>query len=106
MSSIHAEINAVMKLPSLPRNKKLKKIDLLVIKVSKTGVLGSSKPCLNCLQKLNTIVITRGYHLVKIHFSTQGGEIKSKKFIELLYEDDPHISKFYKKSYNIERKCL
>jgi hypothetical protein len=99
MSSIHAEIDAVMKLPTLPRNKKLKKIDILVIKVSKTGVLGSSKPCLDCLNKLNTYVVNRGYSLIKVHFSTQGGDIKSKKFIELLNEDNPHISKFFKNTY-------
>ena len=31
----------------------------------------------------------------------ENGDIKSKKFIELLNEDNPHISKFYKNKENV-----
>jgi len=38
----------------------------------------------------------KGYTLDTIYYTTHNGVIKEQKFTELLHEEDPHISKFYK----------
>lgn len=96
MSSIHAEVNAMKKLPYLPRHKRPKKVDLLVIRVNKGGSMGNSKPCLHCLQQMKKNLPLKGYTLDTIYYTTHNGVIKEQKFTELLHEEDPHISKFYK----------
>jgi len=90
----HAEENAIRKLPPLPRNKKPKKIDILVIRANKT-TLGNSKPCLHCLLKMKSLP-TRGYVIERIFFSTCDGMIESSSIDELLYNETPHVSAFYK----------
>ena len=50
--STHAEINAIDKLPTLKRSKRLVRIDILVIRTSASGVLGMSKPCSKCISDM------------------------------------------------------
>ena len=104
MSSVHAEENAIRKLPSLPRQKKLKKIDLLVIKVGKNGTLGSSKPCYNCIIKLAISLPEKGYILNKIYYSTRNSDIESCKLTDLIHEENPHVSKFYKNVHKTRKE--
>ena len=96
MSSIHAESNAMSKLPYLPRHKRPKKVDLLVIRVNKGGSMGNSKPCIHCILTLKRYLPLKGYHLDTIHYTTTNGCIISAKFSELMNEENPHMSKFYK----------
>ena len=62
LPSIHAEHDAILRLPCLQnKNKRRKvKINLLVIRFLKTYTLANSKPCFNCIQnmikKKNTIL--------------------------------------------------
>ncbi len=93
-STIHAEENAIRKLPPLPRNKKLKRVDILVIRANKAS-LGNSKPCLHCLQKLKNLP-RQGYIVDKIFYSTMDGTISVAKLQDLLYNDTPHISGYYR----------
>lgn len=101
ISSIHAEENAIKNLKTLPKQKNLKKIDLLVIKVSITGKLGSSKPCYNCLMKLCLTLPEKGYKLNKIYYSTREGNIECCKLNDLINEENPHITRFYKRIHYI-----
>lgn len=104
MSSIHAEINAMNKLPYLPRHKRPKKVDLLVIRVNKGGSMGNSKPCIHCILQLKRYLPIKGYHLDTIYYTTTDGIIKGEKFNDLLHEENPHFSKFYKgKGLTIKR---
>ncbi len=98
--TIHAEDAAFRKLPSLPR-KRLKKIDLLVIRTSKTGVLGLSKPCTDCLNVLQKLP-EKGYSLQKIYYSTRDG-IEETTLKRLLEDDNHHISKYHKEHMNMKR---
>lgn len=109
ISSIHAEENAIKNLKPLPKQKNLKKVDLLVIKVSITGKLGSSKPCYNCLTKLSLSLPEKGYKLNKVYYSTRDGTIESCKLNELINEENPHISRFYKRIHfmkNEKENCI
>lgn len=94
--SIHAEDHAIRKLVTLPKQKKLKKVDMLVIRVSKTGVMGNSKPCAHCIHLLAHQLPSKGYMLSRVFFSNDKGVIESHKFNDLYYEEDQHISRYYK----------
>ena len=65
--SVHAEDNAIRKLKSNPT--KNKKILMFVIRVSKTGQFGMSKPCSHCLWKICNLIPKKGYKLTKLFFS-------------------------------------
>lgn len=94
-SSIHAEANAMKKLLPLPRQKKLKKVDLLVIRVSKNGQYGNSKPCIHCILNLHKNLPDKGYSLRDVYYTDEAGEIVSIRFNELMYETNHHVSRFY-----------
>jgi hypothetical protein len=102
-SSIHAETNAMRKLLPLPRQKKLKKVDLLVIRVSKNGQYGNSKPCIHCILRLSKTLPEKGYILHDVHYTDEHGAIISIRFQNLLHEATPHISRFYvQKNFKIK----
>jgi cytidine deaminase len=92
-NSIHAEHDAINNLPALPKNKKLKKVELLVIRSSKTGVLGMSKPCEHCLQIIK-LASDKGYYINKVYYSTIDGNIDKSSVDELL--ENPYKSSFYR----------
>jgi cytidine deaminase len=96
VSSIHAEDNAIRKLPSLPKNKKLKRVDILVIRVNKSGMMANSKPCIHCLMLMITRLPLKGYSLSDIYFSNADGTLSMEKLNNLLYNDEHHISRYHK----------
>ena len=70
MPSIHAEHDAILRLPCLKnKNKKLVKINLLVIRFLKTYTLANSKPCLKCIQNMIELPKKRGYKIEDIYYS-------------------------------------
>ena len=76
-----------------PNNKKKKiKIKILVVKTSKTGVISLSKPCDNCLKKLNNVP---GYIITHVYYTVNDGIIV-KKLRDLLKEER-HISKYFRR---------
>lgn len=79
----------------LPKQKKLKKLDLLVIRVSKTGQFGNSKPCIHCILKLAKNLPEKGYTLRTVYYTDEFGNIISSQFNDLLHESKPHVSRFY-----------
>lgn len=93
--SIHAEENAIKKLPCLPRQKKLKRVDLLVIRANKSGSLGNSKPCVHCILCLYKHLPVKGYILDTIYYSASDGELKETN-LSLLTKEDMHMTRYYK----------
>jgi hypothetical protein len=98
--SIHAEssvINNLKPLQKKSRNKKhVKNIDLLVIKTTKTGKLGMSKPCIKCITDMLSLPPKKGYNIKNVLFSTQDGNIKSTTLRDLVDDNDNHhVSKYY-----------
>jgi deoxycytidylate deaminase len=92
--TIHAEEDAIRKLP-FRKNKKKIEIDLLVIRINKNGKLLNSKPCSNCLKKMKNI---KGYKIKYVHYSTENGTIVTQKLSDLLQDTNVHISYFFNKN--------
>ena len=97
--SLHSEINTINKHYKKRLNKniiKSKKI-LLIIKLSKIGIIGDSKPCQNCAN-----FIYNNYdnlNLYKIMYSTQNNELEELTKQDLLYKEFK-ISAGFKQSFN------
>ena len=90
--STHAEMDALKKLDNLIRVQKCKKqrMDLVVIRVNKSGNLCESAPCYHCTRELaSSKVVT----INKLYFSRWDGTITCVKFTEWLKNDNFHISK-------------
>jgi cytidine deaminase len=78
INSTHAEVDAVTKIidhKNLPR-----KMDLFVIRLSKTGELGESRPCLHCLK----ILRRSGMCFKWIYYSTSQQTIVRDSFSNLI----------------------
>jgi len=96
--STHAEVNALKKLLSHNRdgkkrhkNRRKKKIDLIVCRITQDGNFGSSKPCYHCLSYMNQI---HSFRINRIYYSTNKGTITYDTF-KNLYNAKPserHIS--------------
>lgn len=95
-TTVHAEHDAIINLPTRPRNLRRKKVDILIIKTSKTGCLGMSKPCAHCISIMTDIAPKKGYKIERVYYSTEDGVITYNKLGELISDPDMHISKFYK----------
>jgi hypothetical protein len=89
-------INAIENLLDAPTNKKkLINIDIIVIRTSKTGLLGMSKPCSHCLLLMQTLPNKKGYIIKNIYYSNANGDIIKTSIDKLLLED-LHISSYYR----------
>ena len=96
VSSIHAEDNAIRKLPHNPTHKRLKKVDILVIRTNNNGGLMNSKPCILCLMLLCTKLPSKGYSLCNVYYSTSQGKVESNSLQHLLFTDMHHMSNYDK----------
>lgn len=98
--SLHSEINTINKHYKKRLNKniiKSKKI-LLIIKLSKIGIIGNSKPCQNCAN-----YIYNNYdnlNLYKIMYSTQSNELEELNKKDLIYKEFK-ISAGFKQSFKL-----
>jgi hypothetical protein len=95
--STHAERNAIDKLPTLKRSKRLVRIDILVIRTSVSGVLGMSKPCSKCISDMSIYPKRKGYAINNIYYSNEDGEIIRTNLVSLIDEDDKHVSRYYRR---------
>ncbi len=103
MPSIHAEIDAILRLPSLYKKKKLIKINLLVIRFLKSGKLASSKPCFNCITNMINIPPKKGYKIEDIYYSENNETIIKTNINKLLNEDKPYITSYYRNNRYLHR---
>jgi len=94
---IHAEHNALLKLQPLRSKKRLAPIDLLVVRLSTSNKLQSSKPCNNCIQIMSRIPQQKGYKLQNIYYSNSDGDIV-KTNLSKLENEEQHYSRFYKRT--------
>jgi len=91
--SIHAEHDAIMRLPQR-YSRKLLPINIFVIKTTMGGVVGMSKPCAHCLTLMTTLPQKLGYRIANIFYTNSSGDIERKKLSELMSEE-MHISKLF-----------
>jgi hypothetical protein len=94
--TIHAEDDAINKLPVLKRNRRLKKVDLLVIRANAGGTVGNSRPCDRCIKALEIKLPKKGYILDTLYYTDKGGLLVKKKFARVVTEEDHHVSKYFK----------
>ena len=92
----HAERAAISKLPSLPRRRRLDPVDMLVIRISKTGMFGNSRPCVHCLLSMLGMP-DRGYVVRRVYFFDDLRALHVTDMGELLHgPDPPHVSVYYR----------
>lgn len=100
--TIHAEHDAILKLPSLKKKKNNESINILVLRFSKTSKLGMSKPCIKCIEKMQTIPHKKGYKIENVYYSDNDGNIVKTTLSKLINEDVQHYSRYYKKNKQIK----
>lgn len=79
--SVHAEVQTIVryyKTRSVAKNKNKKAV--IVVKMSRTGIIGNSKCCLNCMRFIRNNI--DNLNIKKIHYSTIGNNL-----IELTQKD-------------------
>ncbi len=96
MPSVHAEIDAILRLPYLHKRKKLVKVNLLVIRFLKSYKLASSKPCFNCIKNMIDIPQKRGYKIEDIYYSEDNDTIVKTNINKLSNEINPHVTSYYR----------
>jgi len=99
--SIHAETDAIEHLKPRWHKKKRKKINLMVIRTSKNGKLGSSQPCYHCMLQLMEQIPEMGYKLNYVCYSNQDESLTRIKFNKLVQVSNYHISGYYRKKHHI-----
>ena len=95
--SRHAEVDAITRLPPLRRNSKYKKVvDLLVIRITRSGMVRRSDPCFMCIKHMQNI---KSYRIRNVYFSNEIGEIEKHTLEELtaVPDDEKHVSCRFKK---------
>ena len=95
---MHAEIDALKHLAYLVKSGKIKKntntkMDMVVLRVSKSGKLGESAPCLHCTNELKKNSMVR---INNLYFSNNDGTISCMKFDAWTESGTNHVSKGWK----------
>lgn len=86
LPSIHAEHSALQKLIKINRHRKIitssTKIDMVVLRISKQGKLGYSRPCKRCLIKMTSL--ENHIKIKNIYYSDSDGTIKMERLSSML----------------------
>jgi len=69
---------------------------MIVIRTSRSGLFGNSKPCAHCISKMTHRLPEKGYRLDKIYYTDVSGNMTIQKFSALQKEPEHHVSTFYK----------
>jgi len=96
-TGVHAEIDAINKLPPI-RNKtkhKYKRINLFITRLSIRGKMLNSKPCNDCITKMKYLSELKGYQIKYIFYSNEYGNI-IKTSLSQLEVDEQHYSLYYR----------
>ncbi len=91
----HAEVDALQKLENFIKCKKIKaqKMNLIVLRVNKSGNLCESAPCYHCTQEL---VKSSLVQIDKLYYSRADQSITCIKFRDWVKSDSFHVSKGWK----------
>lgn len=79
------------------RNSKYQRtVDLLVIRITKSGMVRQSDPCFMCIRHMQNI---KSYRIRNVYFSNEIGEIERHTLEELaaVPDDEKHVSCRFKK---------
>lgn len=100
--STHAEMDAINKLITR-KNKKIMRVNVLVIRTTKSFTLGNSYPCALCIKYLYERALQKGYAIDKIYYSTAEGTIECSKFNDMIMGQKQIFSCYYRNN-NINQK--
>jgi hypothetical protein len=86
MPSKHSEIDAMNKIRM--RRKNPRSVSMFVIRLSKLGTLGESRPCYHCLDRM----IKSRLNIKYIYYSTSTGLILRENLCDMLHSNKTYIS--------------
>ena len=95
MSSVHAEHDAIMKLKPLERKKNKQKCSMFITRLSKTGKLGTSKPCSMCINNMYFMPEQKGYKIHHVYYTDQHENIIRTTLTRLLQENETYYTSGY-----------
>lgn len=95
--STHAEIDALQKLKGDylredRKNRRPLRMNLMVVRLSKTGILNNAEPCYHCLQQLKVATFV---NIKNVYYSTAPDQIVCKKFDDMVNSPTNFISSGY-----------
>ena len=90
--SLHAEMDAIRKLPPITKKAKKTRLVMIIIRINRFGNLLNSAPCFKCIQHLARLNSSSGYKIDKIYYSNQEGKIEINKLSELIDSEHKHVS--------------
>jgi hypothetical protein len=64
----HSEVHAIKRLPPNLNPKRKIKIVIYIVRVSRTGIIGKSRPCHECCRWILEETEKRGYHVTNIYY--------------------------------------
>jgi len=86
MPSRHAEMDAISKI--IKKKNKPKELDMLVIRLTKTGILAESRPCYHCLCFMEKSCV----NIKNVYYSTCDGKILKERLVEMKNSSNTCIS--------------
>ena len=103
--SRHAEIDVLKKeKKNYCLTRKIRKFDLIVVKVSKTGNISTARPCYHCIKQLECASFVR---IKNIFYSNKEGNIIKETFEQLIksvYDGTAIISSGYRMRMGLTSK--
>ena len=103
--STHAEMDVLRKIyksSQIPNtNKRIEKFDVLVIRLSKTGKIGSSRPCFHCISSMMNTPIAK---IQYVYYSTNDGKIVREKLDTMLESELTIVSTGWRARTNSKRR--
>ena len=90
--SMHAEHDAMVKFLKINKSHRPSKIDILVVRMTKCGVLGNSRPCKNCIKRLIAHSMKYNIQIKRIYYSTEDGTIEYENFQNMLNSEKTYVS--------------
>lgn len=103
--SRHAEIDVLKKeKKNYSLTKKIRKFNLIVIKISKTGNISTARPCYHCIKQLESASFVR---IKNIFYSNKEGNIIKETFEQLIksvYDGTAIISSGYRMRMGLTSK--
>jgi len=90
LQRVHAECDAILKLKKI-RRKKPVCLNLLVIRISSTKKLQTSKCCQHCIQLLKKMPLKKGYKIKNVYYSMQNEIVKTT--LLQLEKEEVHCSR-------------
>ena len=93
--STHAEISALQKLRSeyIRGNHRILKMDLIVVRLSKTGMMNNAEPCYHCLKQLENATYV---NIKNVYYSSGPTRIECRKFSDMIAAPTSFISSGYR----------